>query len=266
MNALLATLRIEVQTMATANCGREWDYSFVNTPFSRLYHTLGGEGIAVYNDRCYRLRPGFLHIIPENMNVRLHCASQMDQFYMHFKTELLGGLSFFKVFDCEYELPLADSPGLMEDIARLEKLNFRSDLSSAMETEGILRSVLSRFIRNKQSMEASLELVRFRPVFEYIERNYSKKLRLKDLSMRANLQEVYFSNLFKRLCGTTPMQFLNRKRIEKAQSLLLSSDEKLEEIAGRCGFDDSFHFSKTFKKFTGLPPSDYRRNRQAQLS
>ena len=266
MNALLSTLRIEIQTMAVAHCGREWDYHLVNTPFTRLYHTLGGEGITVHSDRGYKLRRGFLHIIPENTNVRLHCASQMDQFYMHFRTELLGGLSFFKVFDCDYELKLTDSDILAQDVARLEKLNHKNDLSSGMETEGILRAILSRFIKNKQSTEASLELVRFRPVFEYIERNYSKKIRLHDLSLRANLQEVYFSNLFKKLCGTAPMQFLNRKRIEKAQSLLLSSDEKLESIAARCGFDDSFHFSKTFKKFTGLPPSEYRRNRQALLS
>ena len=266
MNALLSTLRIEIQFAAVAHCDKNWNYNFVNSPFSRLYHTLDGEGSAVHSGREYKLRRGFLHIIPENTNIRLYCASKMNQFYMHFRTELLGGLSFFKVFDCDYEFRLRDSPTLSNYVERLEKLYQDKDLSSCMETEGMLRIILSQFMKKAQESGASPELIRFRPVFEYIERNYNKKIRLRDLAARANLQEVYFSNLFKKLCGTAPMQFLNRKRIEKAQALLLSSDEKLDLIASLCGFDDSFHFSKTFKKFTGLPPSEYRRNKHALLS
>ncbi|OGV34949.1 MAG: hypothetical protein A2020_13285 [Lentisphaerae bacterium GWF2_45_14] len=222
----------------------------------------------MHSGREYKLRPGFIHIIPENTDVRLYCASKMDQFYIHFRAELLGGLSFFKAFDCGYELKIGKSDNIKESVGRLEKLYREKSPPACLEMDGILRTILARIIERNfdGSGSAPRELIRFKAVFEYMERNYSKKVRLADLAARANLQEIYFSNLFKKACGIPPMQFLNRKRIEKAQSLLLSSDEKLETIAAQCGFDDVFHFSKTFRKFTATPPSEYRRNKKALLS
>jgi AraC-like DNA-binding protein len=60
--------------------------------------------------------------------------------------------------------------------------------------------------------------------------------------------------------GVTPMQFINKKRVEKAQTLLLESQMELADVSHKVGFDDVFYFSRVFRKIAGVPPSQYRKN------
>jgi two-component system response regulator YesN len=69
----------------------------------------------------------------------------------------------------------------------------------------------------------------------------------------------YFSPLFKKYTGKTFVEYLTAKRIEKAGELLRCSDLKQYEIADAVGFNDPHYFSIIFKKITGLPPSEYRK-------
>jgi two-component system response regulator YesN len=63
--------------------------------------------------------------------------------------------------------------------------------------------------------------------------------------------------MFSRLMGIRPTDYLNKKRIEKSQMLLLCSGKKLKEIALDVGFADPNYFSRVFKKYTGLSPQEY---------
>lgn len=63
---------------------------------------------------------------------------------------------------------------------------------------------------------------------------------------------------FTRLHGETPCAFLGRRRIEQAQRRLLESDDKMADIAQALRFENEFHFSRRFKRFTGLSPRAYR--------
>jgi YesN/AraC family two-component response regulator len=62
--------------------------------------------------------------------------------------------------------------------------------------------------------------------------------------------------------GIPPIQYINRRRIEKAQQLLLSSDDSLYRIAAQVGFADVYYFSRLFKQYVGLAPSYYQKRRQ----
>jgi transcriptional regulator GlxA family with amidase domain len=64
--------------------------------------------------------------------------------------------------------------------------------------------------------------------------------------------------LFREHTGQTPMQYLRRVRIERARLMLGNVDLSIKEIAGRCGFDDPYHFSRVFHQVDGLPPTLYR--------
>jgi AraC-like DNA-binding protein len=80
-----------------------------------------------------------------------------------------------------------------------------------------------------------------------------------------NLQSTYFSNLFQKNFGIPPIKYLNRKRMEEAQRLLLYSDLTLAEIALQLGIDDAFYFSKLFKKYLGVSPDKYRKQKKIFL-
>lgn len=102
------------------------------------------------------------------------------------------------------------------------------------------------------------EAARISAVLELIDRRIAEPLTLPQLARAAHLSPVYFTNLFKRETGLPPMEFVRRRRMERARSLLAAGDASVEEVAAAVGFDDPFHFSRAFRKATGQPPSAYR--------
>ncbi len=83
-------------------------------------------------------------------------------------------------------------------------------------------------------------------------------MNISEISKLCGVSEAYFRRLFMDYSGMSPMDFKQHCRIEKAKQLLLS-DEGLtvSEIADELNFSDIYHFSKTFKKFSGMSPREY---------
>ena len=69
----------------------------------------------------------------------------------------------------------------------------------------------------------------------------------------------YFSALFKKECGIGLQDYVTATRMDKAKELIQKSNLPLAEICYRIGYKDIKHFTKTFKKNTGLTPGEYRR-------
>ena len=114
-------------------------------------------------------------------------------------------------------------------------------------------------VRNTEISDTIAGLSRFNNVIEYIRANLSDTITLETLADIAGINPTYFSNLFSKQMGISPIQYLNKRRIEKAQTLLLSTSDTLDNIARQTGFSDTFYFSRMFKKITGISPSLYRK-------
>lgn len=79
-----------------------------------------------------------------------------------------------------------------------------------------------------------------------------------EVAQKLGLNASYFSQLFKKETGETFVKFRIRLRMEKAKELLLRNDIRVIDIPGMIGLNDHPHFTKTFKKYTGQTPSEYR--------
>ena len=75
----------------------------------------------------------------------------------------------------------------------------------------------------------------------------------------ASLSESYLSNVFKKQYDTTIGTYINKLRMEKAKELLLQPGAKVSQVAAQVGFDDTDYFTKRFRQYTGLTPTEYRR-------
>jgi transcriptional regulator GlxA family with amidase domain len=109
-------------------------------------------------------------------------------------------------------------------------------------------------------------LIRLNPALEAMRANPAQEFDLKKLAGRVNLHPVYFSNLFKKTFGVSPMRYLTEQRLELAKNLLYSSGQSLAEIAGNCGYNDEFFFARIFKKYAGVAPGRFRKGAQAMES
>jgi AraC family transcriptional regulator len=98
-----------------------------------------------------------------------------------------------------------------------------------------------------------------RRVVAHIEANLDTTIRIQDLALLLNLSPSHFSRGFKVCIAETPHRYLMRRRLERAQEMMLMTKASLGQIAGECGFADQAHFNKLFRRFVGVSPRDWRR-------
>lgn len=93
---------------------------------------------------------------------------------------------------------------------------------------------------------------------KYIEENYREKLKLSDVADHAYVSQWHLSKLLNRQTGQSFSDILNNIRIEKAKVLLKEPSLRIGNIAEEVGFLDIAHFSRVFKKLTGISANEYR--------
>ncbi len=282
-NLDLTVLNIELHTVGT-----EWHYDNVNNPYSRIYYITEGYGRIRHHHRDYDLLPEHIYLIPCYSTVTMFCPKQFTHFYIHFTSRLQTGLDILSIFKCNYEARAADYGITQSLFERLWALNPNKELveydakkpiykqvldravqldqdnspGTIFETNAIIRLLLSVFFRDYDQPQLTNTLhglKRFDGVFEYIHENLDAPLTIHQLAEIANLNPTYFSNLFSKLIGISPIQYINKRRVEEAQKLLLSTNETLYRIARQVGFSDEYYFSRLFKKTVGLSPDHYRK-------
>ena len=101
------------------------------------------------------------------------------------------------------------------------------------------------------------ENMTFLKIVKYIHQHYADDLSLSALADALHVTPGYASRLFSRESGTTYRRYLTELRVEKAKELLNTSNLSLMEVCNRVGFNDYFHFLKTFKRLTGISPGKY---------
>jgi len=96
-------------------------------------------------------------------------------------------------------------------------------------------------------------------VKDYVMRNYKNpEISLTSAAEFASVSTGYLSGLFKKEAGTNFVKYLTDVRMEKSMQLLRSTDMKTYEIAYETGFSNPHYFSVSFKKYTGMSPSEFR--------
>ena len=93
---------------------------------------------------------------------------------------------------------------------------------------------------------------------EYIRQNYQKDLTLDEVSKVVDISPYYFSKLFKQETGENFIEYLTKVRMKNAEELLKDSDYSIKEICAASGYSDPNYFSRIFKKYEGVTPSEYR--------
>ena len=99
----------------------------------------------------------------------------------------------------------------------------------------------------------------------FIDENFCGNIDLQTISVFSCLSKYHLIRLFKRCYGLTPHQYLTEKRLELAKKLL-RSDRSVMETCFQIGFDSPNSFSATFKKYTGLSPTVYKKQFSIGLS
>ena len=112
---------------------------------------------------------------------------------------------------------------------------------------------------NKVELSDRKEYLSILPAVSLIEADCSKKITVETLAKACLMSCTSFRRVFRTVCGTSPAEYLIRKRISKAKALLKHTGLNISEISVECGFKDTEHFCRTFKARCGLTAAAYRK-------
>ncbi len=103
-------------------------------------------------------------------------------------------------------------------------------------------------------------------IIEFIDENYTKPISNKQLGEIFNFNPLYISKLVKNKTGYSLHEYIVIRRISRAVQLLENTDHLIMEVGFISGFGDLPHFSRSFKKYMGVSPDDYRKRVQSKLN
>ena len=139
------------------------------------------------------------------------------------------------------------------------KLPIRANIYQSMTA--LLRYYCST--KNESERIIYHNVLRLRPVINYIAEHYSEKIYIDRLSEIIMVSADYFTKMFKDSIGKTPVDYINGIRINRSMQLLIESDKPISEIAESVGFTNANYFHKIFKQYMGVSPLAYRKGQVA---
>ena len=99
---------------------------------------------------------------------------------------------------------------------------------------------------------------KLKQAIDYIQAHLNEEIRLENIARSIEMNSTYFCHLFKNSMGISPYNYVIEQRIERAKQLLSKSNLSITDIALECGFADSSHFAKHFRKVNGVSATKYR--------
>ena len=135
-------------------------------------------------------------------------------------------------------------------------------MDTLCELSDYLMECLSLYAASQRGRTGASQLV-FR-IRQYIASHFQEgDLTIRSISVALHFTPAYLCQVFKAETGRTINNYINDFRLERAKELLRQRDSKLYEVSQDVGFGDANYFTRQFKKYTGMTPSDYRRKYQS---
>jgi AraC family transcriptional regulator len=172
------------------------------------------------------------------------------------------------VSDEKLRIAIADLVDAVRSVLQEEHESAAEYLRRASETLEVDRERLSSKIE-RQSPERA-ELIpgglapwQIRRVTTHIEARLDETIRNVELATLVGLSSFYFCRAFRESFADSPHSYITRRRMERAQGLMLTTNIPLAQIALSCGVADQAHFNRLFRRFAGETPGTWRRARVA---
>lgn len=152
---------------------------------------------------------------------------------------------------------------LVEQILLMQEMTFANDLRRNGSLKLFFAKLIDEYnseikkavLVNEHKAEASEYIQR---AIAYIGQNYSQNIKINELADYVGVNRSYLASSFKKVTGYSPKEYLLSLRLEKAKSLLETTDMTINSISNAIGYTDQLAFSRMFKRYMGISPSVYR--------
>ncbi|MBB4035848.1 AraC-like DNA-binding protein [Dysgonomonas hofstadii] len=281
---IIDNLNLVLLNVGYSELNANWNWKNINSPFARIYYVTGGEARTYINGNEYILTPENLYLTPPFALHDDESDSFFSLYYIHFYEKTYNKESIFDKLDFPVEIKGNTLSSLL--IERLLHINpnrhlqhidpkvydntptfsqyiaenSRMPAHSVLETQGILYQLMSKFLECAK-LKPRYEDKRINKCLQYIHKNMDRDIMLSQLANVACITEDHLIRIFRKEMNCTPIKYINLKKMEKAQLLLLTTNMPVADIAMELSIDNISYFNRLFKQYTNLTPSQYRNNK-----
>ena len=281
MTGSVDSLNLLLLNVGLATHNADWNWKDISSPFTRLYYVSEGHARVILPSGVQELKVNHLYLIPAFTVHSYQCDSYFRHYYLHVYEDTRSKTSFFEDWDFPVEVAAKEmdlslvkrlceinpamklkqsdpntydnNPTLIQNILRNKQRMFFHQI----ESRGIIYQLFSRFMKDAKP-KTNVTDNRIQNVLAIIRKKIYEKITIHQLAESCNLSEDHLIKLFKKETGSTPLQFINHKKIEKAQLILAFNDMPIKNVAYALSFENHSYFNRLFKTMTSMTPQEYR--------
>ncbi len=263
-------LELDIQFIAGGKtlCGSWWTMKAAAIDLCfKVYYVVGGSASINFEQGCCVFEPGRLYFLNGYKFKSQICKDFMDVYWVHFNPKGINPRVLSSIMPSWQSRPANEIDAASFQIgienAYGEKSEPLTAVSGVCRISATVEKMLAELLEQCSETEFrnwSASLRRVQPALDYMDARYAENPSLEKLAEIASLTPNYFHRAFKKIFGITPFEYMLKKRLDKAKRLLTSTMLSVAEIAEAAGYENSYYFSRMFKKHTGRTPTQIRKN------
>jgi AraC-like DNA-binding protein len=130
----------------------------------------------------------------------------------------------------------------------------------------LVKRIFSTILRNDSRQllirHSPAELIRLRPALEYVDTHLESKIRVAEMCKQMNVSYHYFVKYFKKTTGIAFLEYVNRKKIKRAEELILTTNLNIADIGEAVGLPNMTHFYDLFNRYNRCSPRKFRQMKE----
>ncbi|MEO3944655.1 AraC family transcriptional regulator [Gorillibacterium sp. CAU 1737] len=239
---------------------RELDY----TPdYNKFYFIQDGEGWLKIGDAEFTPKPGQWFLMPQGVRQSYSYTQgpRYTKYWCHF-TARIGQTNLFDLLQLSLYIEPNEQAEPLHLFRDLVASPAGGRVTSPLHLKAAMLKLIAYYLEhailNTESIGTVEHSATMMKVMDYMNAHYRRNITISELAELVHLHPNYLIRVFKQHFGTSPIQYVNRKRIEETKWLLISTDLHLSQISSQVGISDVSYLSRLFKAQTGCSPTAYR--------
>ncbi len=235
---------------------------------NKIYFVVSGKCAFTFEEAeppfnsSYVLSAGEMMVIPAGIHhsiyLKYDASDTCHDLWVSFQFDC-DGKNIFDMFSFPFIIKPKDPQKAENLMMTVIDLGRHNSLISLYRQNAAIIELVTYFLEESGASPCEPKIQSMESILQYIDNNLNHDFSLEELAAMAHIHPVHFIRQFKKLTGTTPMQYIRSKRMYYAWSKISNTSMPISEIMENIGFKDHAHFSRTFKKYYTYSPMEQRK-------
>lgn len=236
-----------------------WKHELFHLAEYELFVMTEGTLYLSYNQQRYTVNSGEYLILPPCNSWRQGFKEAYSSFYwLHFSPPNSSEDNCFTLPQMGAIPKLEKVVVLMKQLQDEVKNNYPEVSLNAMTTSIVTELYGQLYLNTPVDTKSLSQKQIYSDILDYIQLNMYRNIKIAEIAQHFGYNEKYLSHLFANITGVPLKQFILSRKMDAANFMLTDTNMPITDIAKELGFSDNHNFSRAYKGFTGLTPSEYR--------